>query len=170
MLRKEQPLAGEIRDQRVRARIGEHALHLRSRTGFASERARARQGEQLVVRNAAPEEERQPRRQLEVADRDRRCPARAGGIELDAEQELRADEDRLKRESECPPRSRRAAPRRRRAAISSAGSPSPTGRRNARRARWRGSSRRRPALRRRRAGRQVKILLAARRRTRPCAL
>ena len=40
---------------------------------------RRRDGDQLLVRNAAPEEERQPRRQLEVADAERRAGRDAAG-------------------------------------------------------------------------------------------
>ena len=54
--------------------------------------------QQLVVGNAAPEKERQPRGELEIADRDRACraPAFAGSV-LDAEQELRAHQHPLER-------------------------------------------------------------------------
>ena len=84
-----EPLTGEVGHQafaRGSASMRRDLLfeHLR----LASVR-RARDVEQFVVGNAAPEEERQPRRQLEVADRDTPCPgASSGGILLDAEQEL----------------------------------------------------------------------------------
>ena len=58
----------------------------------------------------APQEERQARRELDVADRDEpRRPRRAGGILLDAEQELRRHEHRLDAPPGCRSRSRRSA-------------------------------------------------------------
>ena len=48
------------------------------------------QRQQLVVRNAAPEEERQPRRELEIADAVGAARRDAGRLALDAEEELRA--------------------------------------------------------------------------------
>ena len=63
-----QPLAGEVGDQRLGARIGQHPAHLRRVHARVAQPALLRQAQQLVVRNAAPEEERQPRRQLQVAE------------------------------------------------------------------------------------------------------
>ena len=78
----EQPLPAEVPGQRRRPRVGEHAAHLRGEHAGLAEGAGLGRLEQLVVGDAAPEEERQPRRQLEVADgvdaaRDRRSPGRA---------------------------------------------------------------------------------------------
>ena len=53
--------------------------------------------QQLVVRNAAPQEERQPRRQLEIADAIDRARRNRGGIWFAAEQELRARENQPQR-------------------------------------------------------------------------
>ncbi len=64
----------------------------RSSTGGRVQRARRRQVEQLVVRHAAPEEERQARRQLQIADAIRRVRRKPRRIVFDAEQELRTDE------------------------------------------------------------------------------
>ena len=64
------------------------ALRSADRPASAAPAARARRGRQLaalgarraaLVRNAAPEEERQPRRELEVADAIRRAGAASGG-------------------------------------------------------------------------------------------
>ena len=71
---QEQPLAGEVLHQRLRARIGQHAPDLALQNGRVAELAALGNGEQLVVGNAAPQEERQARRQLDVAD-----PANAPG-------------------------------------------------------------------------------------------
>jgi hypothetical protein len=49
--------------------------------------------DELVVGQAAPQEERQPRRELEVADAIERARRRARRIVLDAEQELRRHEN-----------------------------------------------------------------------------
>ena len=53
--------------------------------------------EQLVVGDAAPEEERQPRRELEIGDAVRCVRREALRIPFHAEEELRADEDRRQR-------------------------------------------------------------------------
>ena len=65
--------------------------------------------EQLVVGNAAPQEERQARRELEVADAVRPRRRGAGRIALDAEQELRADEQPLERQLDARVEARRSA-------------------------------------------------------------
>ncbi len=65
---QEQPLAGEVLHQRLRAWIGQHALDLRLQDGRVGQAPALGNGEQLVVGNAAPQEERQARRQLDVAD------------------------------------------------------------------------------------------------------
>ena len=80
-----EPLAGEVRHQRFGARIVEHAPHLLLEHRRVLQPALLGQVEQLLVRNAAPQEERQPRRELDVADAvraarlgGRRDPARRG--------------------------------------------------------------------------------------------
>ena len=72
-----QPLAGEVLDERRRRadRRACAAPAARARSRVAQRAALGRR-EQLVVGDAAPEEERQPRRELEVADAVRRSPAR----------------------------------------------------------------------------------------------
>ena len=62
--------------QRVGARIRDHAPHLRLEHARRAQPAGDRQVQQLVVRNAAPQEERQPARQLEIADPMRRADRR----------------------------------------------------------------------------------------------
>ena len=78
-----------------------------STAGFCSLPCAA-SAEQLVVGNAAPEEERQPRRQLEIAEAIGGARRHAGRVALDAEQELRAGEDAAQRQLDaarrtCPP-------------------------------------------------------------------
>ncbi len=76
---KIEPLRGEVRDHRLGARVGEHSVHLRAQHAGLVEPPVERRLEQLVVRDAAPKEEREPRRELDVADghdADRRVVAR----------------------------------------------------------------------------------------------
>ena len=89
-LRRCSHCAAKLVDQRSRARVGQHPPHLPLEHRRLVQLAARRHVEQLVVRDAAPEEERQPRRQLEIADAIRRVRRDAGRILLDAEQELRA--------------------------------------------------------------------------------
>ena len=84
-----QPLAGEVVDERVGTRIGEHAPDLTLQLLGPAQPSCGRGVQQVVVRDAAPEEERQPRRQLEVAEAVNGSGLDPGGIALDAEDELR---------------------------------------------------------------------------------
>ena len=92
-----QPLPREVAGEVERARVGEHPARLPLELGGVAQLAAYRRVEQLVVGQAAPEEERQPRRQLQVADVVRGDGPAAVGIELDPEQELRVDENRAQR-------------------------------------------------------------------------
>ena len=87
-----QPLAREVADQGLRPRVGEHALDLCLEDGRDAQLPALGHVEQLVVRNAAPEEERQAGRQLQVADPVALAGRDALRIALDAEQELGADQ------------------------------------------------------------------------------
>ncbi len=69
----------------------------RSRTAGFTQTPLLRQAQQLLVRDAVPQEERQSRCELEVADAIWRVCRDAGGIGFDAQQELRADEQTLQR-------------------------------------------------------------------------
>ena len=53
------PLPGEVADKRLRAAIGEHASHLFLENGRVPELSLRGDGQQLLVRNAAPQEKRQ---------------------------------------------------------------------------------------------------------------
>ena len=74
-------------------------------------------GQQFVVWNAAPQEERQPRGELVVvdADVDPRARARVPGVPLGAKHELRVGQDPAQRRTRCRSRSSLAAARRDRA-------------------------------------------------------
>ena len=63
-----QPLAREILRHRVRARVGQHPTSLFFKDCGFVEAVAGRQIDQRVVRNAAPEEKRQPRGEFDIAD------------------------------------------------------------------------------------------------------
>ena len=68
-----EPLEREVFDERLRALVGQHSFHLCGQNTRVSESRCFGQLEQLLIGQAAPQEERQPRRELEVAQR-ARCP------------------------------------------------------------------------------------------------
>ena len=74
-----QPLLGEVGDERLRARIGQHPLDLLLQHDRVLQLALARERQQLLVREAAPEKEGQARRQREVVQPICRFGARFGG-------------------------------------------------------------------------------------------
>ena len=86
-----EPLPGKVAREVEGARIGEQPAGLPLQLVRTAQLAANRRIEQLVVGNAAPEEERQPRRQLQVADAVR---ARSDlvRVQLHAEEELGIDE------------------------------------------------------------------------------
>ena len=88
-----QPLAGEVVDQRLRARVGQHPLHLPLQHVRVAQLPRDGQIQQLVVRDAAPEEEREARGQLQVGYGVGRTGLDRGRLVLEPEQEARADQD-----------------------------------------------------------------------------
>ena len=83
--------------KRVGAPVGQHAPHLLRQHGRVLQLPARRDVEQLVVGNAPPQEERQPRGQLEIADPVGGAGRGAGRLALDAEQELRRRQQRLER-------------------------------------------------------------------------
>ncbi len=89
-----EPLVGKVGDQRFRARIGEQPLDLGVEHRRVAELARHRGLQQLIVRSLAPQEERQARGQLHIADAVGRSGRRVDRNGLDAIQEFRAGEDR----------------------------------------------------------------------------
>ena len=92
-----QPLAGEVLDEGLRARIAQHAAHLRLEHAAVAQRSLGGAVEQLVVRDAAPQEERQAGGELDVVDAVRRAGRGARRIQLDAEQEVGAHQHPLQR-------------------------------------------------------------------------
>ena len=92
-----EPLPGEIRDQRFGARIVQHAPHLLVQHGGVLQLALLRQVQQLVVGNAAPQEEGEPRRQFQIADAIDAAGRAARRILLDAEEEVGRNQQRAQR-------------------------------------------------------------------------
>ena len=84
----EQPLAAEILRQRRRTRVAQHPPDLPLQDARVPERAARRDIEQFIVRDAAPQEERQAGRQLQVADRIHAMRRDVDGVAFDAEQEF----------------------------------------------------------------------------------
>ena len=70
-----QPLPGEVADERLGLRIGQHPSNLLLEHGWLLQPSLSGDGQQLVIGNAAPEEEREPRRQIEIAQDDTGDPA-----------------------------------------------------------------------------------------------
>ena len=93
-----QPLPGEILDQRVRLRVGQHPPGLLREHGRRLQRALRRHPQELVVGNAAPEEERQARRQFEVAEPVDAAHRDVRGIAFHPEDEFRTGQNAAQRE------------------------------------------------------------------------
>ncbi len=87
-----EPLLREVRHERRRARVGEHALDLLLDDARVAELAALGQRQQLVVGHAAPEEERQARRESVLIDGVNRTRRRIVGRRGEAIQEFRARE------------------------------------------------------------------------------
>ena len=88
-----QPLGREPGSQGGRARIGQHAPHLRFQGFVAAQRTFPRQRHELVVGRRPPEEEGQPRGQVDIVDSERLARLDAGRRLLHAEHEVRARQD-----------------------------------------------------------------------------
>ena len=89
-----QPLSGEVGHQVGRARVGQHPPHLRVEDVRRAQFAAFGQPQQFIVRNAAPQEERQARRQLQVTEPVGGARLHALRILLDPEQEFRTHQHR----------------------------------------------------------------------------
>src|SRR5262249_8598413 len=92
-----EPLSGEVADQRLRSRIVQHAPHLLRQHGGIFQLALLRQSEELVVRDAAPQEERETGSQFDIADAVNTARGAALWIVLDAEEKIRRDQHRANR-------------------------------------------------------------------------
>ena len=92
-----QPLSGEIRREVERAAIGEHPARLLLELSGLTQLAPNGGVEQLIVRDAAPQEERQSRRQFEIADSVDTARRYFLRVAFHAEQELRVGEHSAQR-------------------------------------------------------------------------
>ena len=92
-----EPLPSEVVDECSRARVPQHPPHLRVEHARVGKAPLRRLIEQLVVGNAAPQEERKARRQLQVAEGPHLAGHVSRGVALDAEQELGTHENPLQR-------------------------------------------------------------------------
>ena len=93
-----QPLRREARRERVGARIGQHPLHLRLKHRRRVQRLGARRGQQTIVGNRAPQEEREPRGEFEIVYLIVGASRRGRGLLLEAEHEVRTGQHRLQAE------------------------------------------------------------------------
>jgi hypothetical protein len=91
-LAQEQPLPGEIADQRIGSRVGEQSPHLPFEHRRILQLSAHRRVAQFLVRNAAPDEERQPRRELEIADAKHRARSHLCRLTFESEEEIRIDQ------------------------------------------------------------------------------
>ncbi len=87
-----QPLSGEIRREIERAAIGEHPARLLLELSGLTQLASNGGVEQFIVRDAAPQEERQSRCQFEIADSVDTARRYFLWVAFHAEQELRVGE------------------------------------------------------------------------------
>ena len=91
-------LRSEVADESVGSRVGEHAPHLLLQHTGIAELLLTGEVDQLVVRNAAPEEERQTRSQLQVADAIRLTGGHVRWLLFSAHEKLRARQQPPKRQ------------------------------------------------------------------------
>ncbi len=84
-----QPLRREVVDERTRPGVREHAAHLPFEHERFVQLSGNRHVQQLIVRDAAPEEKGQARRELEIADAIWRIGRNPWRIGLDAKEEIR---------------------------------------------------------------------------------
>src|SRR5262245_66533022 len=92
-----QPLAGEVAAKGPRALVGEHSFDLLIQSGWIPELALRGQTEQLIVGNAAPDEERQSRSQLQIGDSIRGSGDGVFGVAFAAEQKLGRYQEKCER-------------------------------------------------------------------------
>ena len=104
------PLTGEVGRQRFGPRVGQHPLDLLFEHSRLSERALRRRVQELVVGDAAPEEERHARRQIDIADPVCRVRRTTRGLALHAEEKFGTDEEPAKRQLNPAVESRSRAP------------------------------------------------------------
>ena len=87
-----QPLIHEVVDEHRRTWVGDHPPHLLVQHGRVRQLPTGGHVEKLVIGDAAPQEERQPRRELDVGEAMDGCTRGVDRITLYTEEEIRADE------------------------------------------------------------------------------
>ena len=93
-----EPLAEEVAHPARRAPVGQHPSRLPGQHGGIAQRALLRQIQQLVVRHAPPQEERQARRQLDVRDGKDRPHLGAGRLRFGAQEKRGHAQERFQRQ------------------------------------------------------------------------
>ncbi len=93
-----EPLPREVLDHRLGARVGQHPLHLSLERGGIPELAALRRREQHIVRDAAPQEEGEPRGDVEIRQRVDRAGLQIGRLGFEPEDERRAAQHEPQRE------------------------------------------------------------------------
>ncbi len=96
-----QPLRSEPLAEHVGPRIGQQPRHLLLEFGRPRQPARFGDPQQFRIRRRGPQEKRQTRGQIDVADRVGLAVARRGRSLLEAEDEARAREDALERHADA---------------------------------------------------------------------
>src|SRR5262249_34732980 len=86
---EQEPLCRESGDERLRPAVRQHALDLPLKGIAFAELAAARHVYQFVVRDAAPDEERETRREVKIAQLIRGTSRNPNGIAIHPEQECR---------------------------------------------------------------------------------
>ena len=105
-----EPLAGEVGHQRIRARVRQHAPGLLREHRRVPQAALPGQREELVVRDAAPQEEGEPRGQRPVVQLVRRGRPDVPRVGLQPEQERRTDQHARQRALDAAVEAAAAAP------------------------------------------------------------
>src|SRR5262245_7910122 len=92
-----EPLACEVGHEALRLRVGQHSTDLTFERGRLPQPALRGHFEQFIVGDAAPEEEREARRQLEIAENEDAPRCKLVGFALGTEDELRTGQYALQR-------------------------------------------------------------------------
>ena len=92
-----QPLLREVIDQRFGTAVSQHPAHLAFEHRRLAQLTLNRRVEQFIVRNAAPDKEREPRRQIQIRQAIHGTRRGIRWILFDTEEKVRAGEDRAKR-------------------------------------------------------------------------
>src|SRR6185312_636005 len=95
-----QPLAAEVFDERAGFGVRQHPRYLRLEYGGCAQLARRGGSHQSFIRHAGPQEIRKPGRELVIAERLRAVGGGQAVITLDAEEEVRRDQNSFNRHAD----------------------------------------------------------------------